>query len=125
MHAFLKYFCVSLLATSADYVTVLALLAWGLAYQLSLLVGVIVGGCIAFFLQTFWVFRTSSNPFSLGRMASSFSGPCLVYGIRWVLMYCWYAANMSAQWEYLALLCVYGISFCTNFLFQKFFYTRF
>ncbi len=125
MNTFIKYFFVAVLGLSVDYISVLTALEFGVAYQLALLLGVILGGVIVFLLQTFWVFKTDKNPFSLGRIMSSLSGPCLVYVIRFLVMYVWYSIGMYSDWEYLALFFAYGVSFISNFVFQKYFYTKF
>ncbi len=125
MNTFIKYFIVAVLGLGIDYISVLIALECGVPYQIALLLGVILGGIVIFLLQTFWVFKTEKNPFSLGRIISSLSGPCLVYVIRFLVMYIWYSMEIGTQWEYLALLCAYGISFICNFVFQKYFYTKF
>ncbi len=122
---FAKFFFVKLCALLVDYLATLFLLACAFPYQGALLCGVVLGALLSFLLQTFWVFRTDKNPFSAPRVCAALCAPCLVYALRFSVMYCWYAGGFAQSFEALALFCAYGISFMGNFLFQKFFFTRF
>ncbi len=125
INTFIKYFFVAVLGLSLDYICVLMALESGVPYQIALLLGIVLGGCVVFLLHTFWVFKTDRNPFSIGRILSSLSGPCLVYVVRFLIMSVWYSMNIYNELEYLVLFFSYGVSFISNFLFQKYFYSKY
>ncbi len=125
MPEFVKYFLNSLLGLCVDYIAVVIALACGIPYQAALFIGLALGGITGFLLMTFWVFPTQKNAFSGMRIVSYLLGLGIIYGVRAAYMYGWYQLQFSPQWDYIALLGAYGLSFIINFAFQRFFYTKY
>ncbi len=122
---FIRYFINSIVGLAVDYTTVVLALSLNVSYELAIFMGLVLGGCVGFLLLTFWVFPAKKNAFSIMRIASYLMGLVLIYVVRAGFMFVWYAMNIQNNLEYLGLLCAFGLSFCTNFVFQKFFYVRY
>ncbi len=125
MPELIRYFINSVMGLAVDYATVILALTLHISYEIAIFMGLLLGGCVGFLLLTFWVFPSKKSAFSTMRIASYLTGLVLIYCIRASFMYVWYALNMADSLEYFGLLCAFGLSFCVNFLFQKFFYLRY
>lgn len=118
-----RYFLISCLAFSIDYLLALILIHFGLAAEISLAAATITGSWVGYFGLELWGFRTGRAAFSLKRYLKYCLGVLAIYLVRVLLLKIIYAlfGHETFRQEAVCLFISYLFAFVAGYLIQSLF----